>query len=202
MRCAQTQQELTEDEIAMHNQVKRRLGQVPPDTYLDENGDRVVVDRFVDTLISCLNHSHLDVDFSMNDPICAQITTVPRVKDFPDVLWKVRNIVLSRLVVLTEACANNEHYRHRFIKKPCFDGTVNPFNQAYNYFMEEYTKIQSKYTSLLTRFHGINTKEAYLDVLDDMLDWRYTKENRRPINAPWQCWPKAQIHEDDVGMFE
>lgn len=201
MRCTRTQQELTQEEVSMHNQVKRRLGQFPPDTYLDENGDLVVVERFVDKLISYLKHARFDFDFSMNGPICGQITTVPRVKDFADVLWKVRNIVLSRLIVITEACANHEHYRHRYMEKPCFDGTVKPFVQACNYFMEQYTKIDAHYTTLLARFDRINTKTDYLDVLNDMLDWRYTKENRRPVNAPWQCWPMAQIHEDDVGMF-
>lgn len=201
MRCTQTHQELTKEEISMHNQVKRRLGQSPPDTYLDENGNRVVVQRFVDKLISYLTHARFDFDFSMNGPICAHVTIMPRFNDFANVLWKVRNIVLSRLVVLTEACARNDHYRHMFIKKPCFDGTVTPFLQSCKYFMEEYTKIQAKYTTLLACFNSIKNKEAYLDVLNDMLDWRYTKENRRPSNAPWLCWPKAQIHENDVGMF-
>ena len=201
MRCTQTQQELTKDEMSMHNQVKRYLGQVPPDTYLDDNGDRVVVERFVDKLVSHLNHVRFDFDFTMNDPICAQASNVPRMKYVPDVLWKVRNIKLSQLIVLTEACAHKEHYRHMFIKKPCFDGTVTPFVQACKYFMEEYTKIQAKYTTLLARLDCVKDKETYLSLLNDMLDWRYTKENRLPSNSPWHCWPNAQIHDEDVGML-
>lgn len=193
--CTQNSTPLTKHELSMHNDIKRCLGQIPPRSYVDEDGYRVVEDRFVDSFTE-------KCDFSMHLPFSVNASTVPRMKHVPDLLWKIRNIVLSRAIFVAEACSKRQEYLQRFVKNPSIDGTISRFSQAYDFFMEEYSKIDTKYKSLLAEFEQVNTKESYLSFLNNILDWRYTNENRCPSNAPWQCWPKAQIHEDDVGIFE
>ena len=201
MRCTQTKQELTQREASIHQKILCWLGQVRPTSYIDDRGNRIVMDRFVDRLMSYLEHVRFDFNFAAHQPFSTQAMNNPKVEHFPDVLWAVRNIVLSRAVVLAEACASSDVYRRRFMKDPCFDGTIKPFAQACRYFMEDYNKVVAKFTRLHARFERMNSQESYLSILNDMLDWRYTKENRRPPNAPWHCYPEARIHEQDVGMF-
>ena len=199
MICTQTLREMSKPEIAFHRAILKDIGATKASTFINDDGEQIQAHRFVDELKSYLDYKHFEFNNTPHLPFSTQATNTPTMSNFHDILWKVRNVVLSRLFIITEACATDQQYRDKFLHNSCNNGTISPFDQACEYFMTEYLNIQRKYESIITKFENISTKQSYIDVLNEMLDWRYC--NRQPSMTPWNVWPKAKIHENDVALF-
>ena len=201
MNCTQSLSPLSKAETDFHKAILNDIGASKSTSFINDNGDCITTERFVDELMSYLDYKHFDYNNTPHLPFSTKATNTPTMANFHDVLWKVRNVVLSRLITMTEACATNQHYRDKILPNVCYNGTISPMDQACDYFMTEYTKIQRKYESIINKFENVSSKQSYLQVLNELLDWRYTKNNRQPSMTPWKIWPKAEVHENDVAMF-
>ncbi len=198
--CYATHDPLSQDALCLHRNVLDSLGWGPRRYEEDEYGDEVDVGTFIDMFKDHLKHHNIHVDFSRHARLSTYAANVPQFKDFEDALFRARSFELSRILKLTHACYTDQRYRTRFMKNPCFDGAKNSLTQATEFFVEKYHGLENTFCAIKDQFNQAKTKEDYLNVLDQMLDLRYTKSNRRPNT--WTCYPKAQIHPNDLGQFE
>jgi hypothetical protein len=198
--CQHTNQELSQESLDLHRKVLAQLGYGPRRYETDDNGEDVEIASFGHTFSDHLNFCHIKHDFSPHVRLCTHAANMPTVQNFEVALYRARNFKLARLLKKTQACWQDPKYREKFIADPCMDGITDNQTAATQFFVEGYTKLENTHARILDQFRRVVSEQEYLDVLDQMLDLRYERHNRRPNT--WTCCPKAEIHPNDRGQVE